>query len=49
MTDAAPMLQPQLLAELAPGSPRIRPTLARIAWLQREPGMVATEMRRAAV
>ena len=37
-----------LLAELAPNSVRIRPTLARITWLEREPGMAATEIQEAA-
>jgi hypothetical protein len=35
------------LAEVEPNSPRIRPTLAPVAWLDREPSGV-TEMRRAA-
>jgi len=36
------------LAEVAPNSVRIRPSLARITWLDREPGMAVAEMRRAA-
>jgi hypothetical protein len=35
------------LEELEPHSPRIRPTLALVVWLNREPGMAA-ETRRAA-
>ena len=37
-----------LLAEVVPNSVRIRPSLVRIAWLDREPGMAVAEMRRAA-
>jgi len=36
------------LSAARPNSVRIRPTLAPVASLQREPGMAATEMRRAA-
>ena len=31
------------LALLNPTSPRIRPTTARVRWLERHPGMAATE------
>lgn len=36
------------LFALNPDSPRIRPTTARVRWLERHPGMAAAEMRGAA-
>jgi hypothetical protein len=35
------------LMETAPDSPRIRPTLPRLHWMEPEPGMARTETRRA--
>ena len=50
MTRHIPQRERSLLAEVvAPNSVRIRPSLARVVRLDREPGMVATEMRRAPV
>jgi hypothetical protein len=36
------------LAEVAPNSVRIRPPLARVVWLEREPSMAAIEIHEAA-
>jgi len=36
------------LSAARPGSPRIRPPLARVAWLSREPGLAAAKAQEAA-